>query len=64
MAGRWGQVPTLDAHSSLGVTLRSLAKKQEPITCVKLTEQLLAPARPPDLHSIAHLAGACHCLLA
>lgn len=52
----------LGPHSSLGVTPlpRSLAKNQEPVTCVKLTGQLLAPARPPDLHSIAHLAGACH----
>lgn len=51
----------LDPHSSLfpGSNTSSEVPGQ-PISCVELTGQLLAPARPPDLHGLAYLAGACH----
>lgn len=47
----------LDPHSSLfpGSNTSSEVPGQ-PISCVELTGQLLAPARPPDLHGLAYLA--------
>lgn len=53
-------------HSFLGATpvLKSLAKKRESIICVKVRVPAADPTGPLDLHSVSHLAGASHCLLA